>query len=128
LTAFSQSVTNNTIKTDTAVVVLPYRVARLVAIDLVRYDSTKAELQATQQLLRFTNDKITKQDSLIKTYDSQMITMNNQIKAYEQKDTIQTQMVSDLQKDNRKQGRIIKVLGTTAGIFFVTTLTLFLAH
>ena len=127
LNAFSQSDTSK-VKKDSCSITLSCDVAKRVAVDLVRGDSARAELEATQQLVGLLNQKIDKQDSLNTTYAYQIINLNKQVVLYQEKEFEYTNIITTLEGDNRKQKRVIKVLGVAVGVLFTSTLTLILAH
>ena len=127
MNAFSQSDTSK-VKKDSCSITLSCDVAKRVAVDLVRGDSARAELEATQQLVGLLNQKIDKQDSLNTTYTYQIINLNKQVVLYQEKEFEYTNIITTLEGDNRKQKRVIKVLGVAVGVLFTSTLTLILAH
>lgn len=96
---FSQTATTST---KDSVVVLPAKVAKQVAKDLVAYDGLKLEHKATLELLANTEAKVATQAAIIEQYKikdgqyKQMITnYDAQILAYKN-------MTNELQKDLRK--------------------------
>ena len=120
LTSFSQT---DTITKD-SVVVIPSRIAKLIIKDLIKYDATKLELKATQELLLNTENKVSTQSSIIKQYDikdnqyKQIITnYDSQILAYKN-------MTYDLQNDLRKSKvkGFYNKFGLTLGLAAVTYL------
>ena len=127
MNAFSQTDTSK-VKKDSCSITLSCDVAKRVAVDLVRGDSARAELEATQQLVGLLNQKIDKQDSLNTTYTYQIINLNKQVVLYQEKEFEYTNIITTLEGDNRKQKRVIKVLGVAVGVLFTSTLTLILAH
>ena len=116
---FSQTATNKD-----SVVVLPSKVAKLIAKDLAAYDGLKLEHKATLELVGGLESKIGTQSLIIKQYEikdgqwKQMITnYDSQVLAYKN-------MTSDLQKDLRKakvKGFYNK-FGLTLGLGIVTYL------
>ena len=66
LNASSQTATTSN---KDSVVVLPAKVAKLVAKDLVAYDGLKVEHKATLDLLANTESKVNTQASIIKQYE-----------------------------------------------------------
>jgi hypothetical protein len=56
LSSYSQQ--DTTIKTDTSVVVLPTRIARLVYQDLIRYDGAKLEIVELNKVITLKNEQI----------------------------------------------------------------------
>lgn len=127
MNAFSQSDTSK-VKKDSCSITLSCDVAKRVAVDLVRGDSARAELEATQRLVGLLNQKIDKQDSLNTTYAYQIINLNKQVVLYQEKEFEYTNIITTLEGDNRKQKRVIRVLGVAVGVLFTSTLTLILAH
>lgn len=127
LNAFSQSDTSK-VKKDSCSITLSCDVAKRVAVDLVRGDSARAELEATQQLVGLLNQKIAKQDSLRLVYAGQVLNLQHQVNIQGAKEEEYIKIVNKLEGDNRKQKRVIKTLGVVAGVFFTSTLTLLLVH
>jgi hypothetical protein len=121
LVSFSQTATTSN---KDSVVVLPAKVAKLIAKDLVAYDGLKLEHKATLELVTGLESKIGTQSSIIKQYEvkdgqwKQMITnYDTQVLAYKN-------MTADLQKDLRKakvRGFYNK-FGLTLGLGIVTYL------
>ena len=107
---FSQIDTNN--------ISLPYRVAKLIAIDLTRCDSISSELTLVNNLVCQQEQKIIQQDTIIGIYNRKEINYVEQLKY---KDTIyntQKQLISDLKQENtileskrNKQRSLIKIMG-----------------
>lgn len=128
LTSFSQTVTNNKSVVDTCKITLPCEIARKVAIDLVKGDSARAELAATQHLLEVTETKVLVRDQVIDLYITKEQNYSQQIDLYKQKENKYVETVTGLGRDNKKLKRGVKVLGTTAGVLLVTTFLGFLAH
>lgn len=107
---------------------MPCEIARKVAIDLVKGDSARAELAATQHLLEVTETKVSVRDQVIDLYITKEQNYSQQIDLYKQKENKYVETVTGLGRDNKKLKRGVKVLGTTAGVLLVTTFLGFLAH
>lgn len=103
---------------DTNKICFPYRVAKLIAIDLTKCDSISAELNLVNDLVCQQEQKITQQDTVIEIYNRKEI---NYIEQLKYKDTIyntQKQLISDLKQENtileskrNKQRSLIKIMG-----------------
>ena len=103
---------------DTNKICFPYRVAKLIAIDLTKCDSISAELNLVNDLVYQQEQKITQQDTVIELYNRKEI---NYIEQLKYKDTIyntQKQLISDLKQENtilegkrNKQRSLIKIMG-----------------
>jgi hypothetical protein len=103
---------------DTSKVCFPYRVAKLIAIDLIKCDSMSSELNLVNDLVYQQEQKITQQDTVIEIYKRKEI---NYIEQLNYKDTIYTtqkQLISNLKQENtilenkrNKQRSLIKVMG-----------------
>lgn len=89
-------------QTDTSKVCLPYSTAKLIAIDLVKYDSTTAELVSTKALLDLTESKVINKDNIINVYkDKEVLAinlLNNEIAKYQTLEIFNKSLI----KDNRK--------------------------
>ena len=103
---------------DTSKICFPYRVAKLIAIDLTKYDSTSAELNLVKDLVFQQEQKLIQQDTVIEIYKRKEI---NYVEQLNYKDTIYTtqkQLISNLKQENtklenkrNKQRSLIKVMG-----------------
>jgi hypothetical protein len=103
---------------DTSKICFPYRVAKLIAIDLTKYDSISSELNLVKDLVCQQEQKITQQDTVIEIYKRKEI---NYIEQLNYKDTIYTtqkHLISNLKQENtilenkrNKQRSLIKVMG-----------------
>ena len=103
---------------DTSKVCFPYHVAKLIAIDLTKCDSTSAELNLVKDLVSQQEQKLIQQDAVIEIYKRKEI---NYIEQLNYKDTIYTtqkQLISNLKQENtilenkrNKQRSLIKVMG-----------------
>ena len=118
LTTFSQK--------DTSKICFDYNIAKKIAIDLVKGDSTTAELTQTKELVLNLTLKSNFQDSIIKNFEikdyNYILQIQNYIQVDKQQDIIVkglTQDVSKLQKSNIRLKKGFKWLG--AG--FMVTLT-----
>lgn len=124
LTLFSQTGTNNK---QEPVVCIPQSTAQKIAMDLLRLDSVSVELKSTQDVLRKTEGKVTKQDNIIQTYI-------DKVKVYEKESAAQTERyetcagrVTKLEEDlttltekNRKLKNLAKGLGAGLATTFAT--------
>lgn len=117
---FSQTATTST---KDSVVVLPAKVAKKVAKDLVAYDGLKVEHQATLELLKNTENKINIQSNIIKQYEIKDDQYKKTIKNYDIQVASYKDMTNALQKDLRKAkvklfwGRLKSlVVGVAAGV------------
>ena len=128
MTSFSQTVTNKKSVVDTCKLTLSCEIARKVAIDLVKGDSARAELAATQHLLQVTETKVLVRDQIIDSYRIKEQNYDQQINLYKQKEEGYVEIVTGLEQDSKKLKKSIKIIGTTAGVLLVTTILGFLAH
>lgn len=120
LTTFSQ--------VDTSKICFNYATAKLIAIDLVKGDSAKAELFKTQELLIQLQTKINEQDSIVNTYIKKEINYKEQIGLNSKKEIEYKDIVVNLEKDNIKLTTKNENLRTTAKVLgggFVTILAAF---
>jgi len=97
LVSFSQTATNKD-----SVVVLPAKVAKLIAKDLVAYDGLKLEHKATLELVTGLESKIGTQSSIIKQYEVKDGQWKQMITSYDSQVLAYKNMTADLQKDLRK--------------------------
>lgn len=121
LTAFSQ--------VDTSKICLSYPIAKLIAIDLVKGDSAKAELLKTQELLNQFQIKIDEQDTIIDIHVKKEINYKKQIELNSKKETEYKDIIVDLEKDNIKLTTKNENLRTTSKILgggFVGVLAAFI--
>jgi hypothetical protein len=121
LTTFSQ--------VDTSKICFSYTTAKLIAIDLVKGDSAKAELFKTQELLNQYQTKIDEQDTVIEIYIKKEINYKNQIELNSKKEIEYKDIVVNLEKDNIKLTTKNENLRTTSKILgggFVAILVAFI--
>ena len=121
LTTFSQ--------VDTSKICLNYTTAKLIAIDLVKGDSAKAELFKTQELLTHLQTKIDEQNVIVNTYIKKEINYKEQIELNSKKEIEYKDIVVNLEKDNIKLATKNENLRTTAKVLgggFVTILAAFI--
>ena len=121
LTTFSQ--------VDTSKICLNYATAKLIAIDLVKGDSAKAELSKTQELLTQLQIKINEQDTVIGTHVKKEINYKKQIELNSKKEIEYKDIVVNLEKDNIKLTTKNENLRTTTKVLgggFVTILVAFI--
>ena len=96
LNAFSQSATKD------SVVVIPVKIAKQVAKDLVAYDGLKLEHKTALDLLINTESKVTNQSNIIKQYEIKDNQYKQVIKNYDIQVLSYKNMTNELQKDLRK--------------------------
>jgi len=99
LNTFSQNVTTSN---KDSVVVLPSKVAKLIAKDLVAYDGLKLEHAVTLDLVNGLETKISTQTSIIKQYEIKDGQWKQMITNYDAQVLAYKNMTADLQKDLRK--------------------------
>jgi hypothetical protein len=98
LNTFSQTATT----TKDSVVVLPAKVAKLIAKDLVAYDGLKLEHAVTLDLVNGLESKINTQSSIIKQYEIKDGQWKQMVTNYDAQVLAYKNMTADLQKDLRK--------------------------
>ena len=118
-TSFSQTDTRSS---EDSVVVLPYNIAQQIAEDLIKYDHCTEILDWTNRALDLANEKIAKQDSLIKQSTEKSILCRKQVDAQSQKINIYVTGLEDLQKQNEKLKRNQRWLGAGCGAAILTTI------
>lgn len=96
--SFSQSVTN---KQD-SLVILPAKVAKQIAKDLVAFDATKLELAKTQELVLNLQNQVSTQAGIIKQYEIKDGQYKQIITNYDAQVLAYKNMTNELQKDLRK--------------------------
>ena len=99
LNTFSQNVTTSN---KDSVVVLPSKVAKLIAKDLVAYDGLKLEHAVTLDLVNGLESKINTQSSIIKQYEIKDGQWKQMMTNYDAQVLAYKNMTADLQKDLRK--------------------------
>jgi hypothetical protein len=99
LVSFSQTATTSN---KDSVVVLPAKVAKLIAKDLVAYDGLKLEHKATLELVTGLESKIGTQSSIIKQYEVKDGQWKQMITSYDAQVLAYKNMTEDLKKDLRK--------------------------
>lgn len=127
--AFSQKGTNNT---DTCTVTIPCTTAQKIANDLVKGDSSIAELATTQAILTLTNQENQAKQAIIDAYVVKEQAYNEQIEAYKEIQDTQESMIVGLEKRVKRLKSTSKflgsVLGTAGSVLIVTTIVGFLMH
>lgn len=108
LTTFSQK--------DTSKIILPYHIAKLVAIDLVQGDSVKAELTQTKQILQVTQDKVKAQDTIIVSFEKKDILHKSEVQILGLKEETYKEKIKELKSTNDGLVRKNNRLKTTAQI------------
>ena len=99
LNASSQTATTSN---KDSLVVLPAKVAKLIAKDLVAYDGLKLEHAVTLDLVNGLETKIGTQTSIIKQYEIKDGQWKQMITNYDAQVLAYKNMTTDLQKDLRK--------------------------
>ena len=99
LNASSQTATTSN---KDSLVVLPAKVAKLIAKDLVAYDGLKLEHAVTLDLVNGLETKINTQTSIIKQYEIKDGQWKQMITNYDAQVLAYKNMTADLQKDLRK--------------------------
>ena len=108
-TSFSQ--------TDTSKLFISYKVARLIAIDLVQGDSAIAELEQTQILLEQISTQSSEKDTIIGFYVKKEKNYLLQIQNYNKKEEKYKSIVGGLESDNATLVRKNKFLKDTLKFF-----------
>ena len=120
LTSFSQK--------DTSRICFSYNKAKQIAIDLVRGDSTIAELKITNKLVWQLNEKISTQDSTITLYITKEQNYISQINNYDKISTKKDEIITGLEKDvtklTKKNNRLKTGLKYLGGGFVASILTI----
>ena len=121
LVSFSQTATTTN---KDSVVVLPAKVAKLIAKDLVAYDGLKLEHKVTLELVTGLESKIGTQSSIIKQYEVKDVQWKQMITNYDSQVLAYKNMTNDLQKDLRKSKvkGFYNKFGLTLGLATVTYL------
>lgn len=99
-------------------------VAKAIAIDLVKGDSAKAELQATQILLAQIEAREASKDSTINEQRQVITASNIMLGAYQHKEENYKAITTTLNQTVRKQGTQIKLL--QVGLSITVTLSIVL--
>lgn len=120
LVSFSQTATNNKIHC------FPDSVAKKIAIDLVRGDSAKAELEKTKQLVSILEEKNATNERLVMSYVSKVSNYTTQIDLYKKKESEYNKIVIGLEKDAIKIRKTNKYFKISVGVLSVTTVIGFL--
>lgn len=108
-TSFSQ--------TDTSKLFISYKVAHLIAIDLVQGDSAIAELEQTQILLEQISTQSSEKDTIIGFYVKKEKNYLLQIQNYNKKEEKYKSIVGGLESDNATLVRKNKFLKDTLKFF-----------
>ena len=99
LVSFSQTATTTN---KDSVVVLPAKLAKLIAKDLVAYDGLKLEHKVTLELVTGLESKIGTQSSIIKQYEVKDVQWKQMITNYDSQVLAYKNMTNSLQNDLRK--------------------------
>ena len=107
LTSFSQTVTNNKSVVDTCKVTMRCDIARKVAIDIVRGDSARAELAATQDLLKeyLIQNKSIRETKRKKKEDSNLKKLKEDVKLHRET-TVSDKLRSELKQAKERKKEI----------------------
>ncbi len=108
-TSFSQ--------TDTNKLFISYKVAHLIAIDLIQGDSAMAELEQTQVLLEQVSAQSIEKDTVIGFYLKKEKNYLHQIQDYDKKEEKYKSIVGGLESDNATLTRKNKFLKDTLKFF-----------
>ena len=90
-------------------IVLTKPIARLVIKDLVTGDAAERQIQAMQQILKVTNDKLLTQSDLVLNLKTQVSTYQRIIEQKDNQFKTQEQLSEDLQKALKKERRTKKL-------------------
>jgi len=101
LPTFSQTVTNK--------VCFPEETAKKIAIDLVRGDSAKAELEKTKTLVIQLEEKNSTNQRLVNSYVEKCSNYQSQIDLYKAKEVKYTGIITGLESDVKKEKKKNKV-------------------
>lgn len=123
LTAFSQKGIN---KKDSCVISLPCKVAYQIATDLTKGDSIAAELEYTQSKLILKDQKISIQDTIIKSYEVKEAAYKDELNYQKQQNDRYSVVVAGLEKRGRMLRLQRKVLGFVASVTATAALVEFL--
>ena len=116
--SFSQS------DTESSKIVLTEPIAKLVVKDLVSFDQVSLELNATNNLLLETRNKLNTQSILIGNLESQIGNYDNIFKDLNSKYEVQQKLSKDLERSLKKQKTMTTIykIGTTVGLVATTLL------
>jgi len=114
---------------DTSKVVLPYHIAKLIAIDLAKGDSIKAELKETQKILLVSQNKIKAQDTVIVSLEKNVLLKQSEINVLGEKEKTYKKNIEDLQKENidiKSKNNNLRTTSQILGGGFIGTLAILL--
>ena len=99
-------------------------IAKLVVKDLVSFDQVSLELNATNNLLLETRNKLNTQSILIGNLESQIGNYDNIFKDLNSKYEVQQKLSKDLERSLKKQKTMTTIykIGTTVGLVATTLL------
>lgn len=106
LTAFSQPGT----------IVLDYSTAKEIAVDLVRGDSTAAELKATKRMVNILEAQLAVREKEVKTLREKEGNFKEQIGGYKEKEQQYSLYNADLKSENQVLKTQVKILGISVGV------------
>jgi len=114
---------------DTSKVILPYHIAKLIAIDLAKGDSIKAELKETQKILLVSQNKIKAQDTVIVSLEKNVLLKQSEINVLGEKEKTYKKNIEDLQKENidvKSKNNNLRTTSQILGGGFIGTLAILL--
>lgn len=106
MTAFSQQGT----------IVLDYTTAKEIAIDLVRGDSTAAELKATKRMVTILETQLAVREKEVGTLRDKNGIYREQIGAHKEKEVQYTLFNQELRDENEILKGQVKILGVAVGV------------
>jgi type IV secretory pathway VirB4 component len=122
LTAFSQHVTDTSLH-------LSHRVGKLVACDLISYDSLKKQDSTTQSILKMTEEKSRIQDTIIQIQLDKIGIYKNEIKILNQESEEYKKLITKLQKSLKIEKIKSKTfLYSGIGVFVISSLYIITHH
>lgn len=106
MTAFSQQGT----------IVLDYTTAKEIAVDLVKGDSTAAELKVTKRMVNILEAQLAVREREVGTLKDKNGLYREQIGAHKEKEVQFTLFNEDLKKQNSSLKNQVKLLGIAVGV------------
>lgn len=122
LATFSQTGINKS-----NLVCFPDTVAKKIAIDLVRGDSAKAELEKTKTLVVQLEEKNSVNQKLVGFYTDKCGNYETQINLYKQKESKYINIVTGLESDIKKERKKLKIFKFATIGFGAATVGAFIA-
>lgn len=108
---------------------MPYHIAKLIAIDLAKGDSIKAELKETQKILLVSQNKIKAQDTVIVSLEKNVLLKQSEINVLGEKEKTYKKNIEDLQKENidvKIKNNNLRTTSQILGGGFIGTLSILL--